>query len=62
MGVVLKSYLPKMWVYADIFGFNREDRNIFKFMTACVSSRPQCTTGNYISTVDNPALKWSLNV
>ena len=59
-GVAEKFNSPKMYVYADRFGFERADLRRFKVILACSISLSHLVRGKFGSTLASPALKWFL--
>ena len=61
-GVLLKSKLPKRWLYADSFGFNLVGGSMFRVATACGMSQHHRWGGKRSSVSFKMEIKWLLNV
>ena len=61
-GILLKSNSPKIYAYADKFGFTADGRSKFKLKKACGRSRSHSAIGKSGCRVYIPALNWFLNV
>ena len=59
---MLKSNWPKRCAYANKFGFTVDSYSKFKVRKACGRRQLHSTIGKSGWRVDNPALKWFLNV
>ena len=61
-GVLLKSNQTKRWLYADTLDMLLERCNRFRMRNACGNNLSPSTIENSRCKVDNPSLKWFLNV
>ena len=62
MGVLLKSYCPQTWAYAESFGLMRDPRRRLSVQVACGSRRSHRWMGKFGSVVHSPAIRWFLKV
>ena len=61
-GVLLKSKLPKSWLYADSLGFNLDGRSMLRVATACGMSWHHRLGGKCSLVPFKMEMKWLLNV
>ena len=61
-GALLKSKLPKIWLYTDSFEFKQKGRNIVRVATACGVSQHHRWGGKRSSVPFKMEMKWLLNV
>ena len=61
-GVLLKSKLPKSWLYAESLGFSLEGRNMLSVATACGIRQHLRWGGKRSSVPFKMEMKWLLNV
>lgn len=61
-GTLLKSWTPSRTWYADTFGWTLEVRSMFRESCACGINLDQIAAGQCLSMVQNPEIRWFLNV